>query len=323
MERKEKELDLLDLLSITAQAVGNFLKNILKYFLKTVVFSFKKALYFIPFLLIGIGVAFFLTMPDKRKYRADMILQINDGDAFTIKNITNSLSLSYLRVPEKDRNLSELAKIMNITTGEAAAIVDIEAFYLVDLNKNGTIDYIDYSRSFVEDTSNVIIRNQIAIRFESRKPQYFGKIKDGFMYFVNNNSFLAEQRDIRQANDRAQVKFYTAEIHKLDSLSNIEYFKQPDRLKMTSKDGMMVINSDKQLFQNQLIDLNNRRREYEQRLERGKDAVLATSPLIVNNKAIPGRLKTLAIALVASYLIGLVTLLLIFNRRKVGEWIEK
>jgi hypothetical protein len=48
-----------------------------------------------------------------------------------------------------------------------------------------------------------------------------------------------------------------------------------------------------------------------------------TSSLIIDNKPVVGRLKTLAVCLVASYLIGLVSLLLIFNRKKIGEWIEK
>jgi hypothetical protein len=323
MEQKEKELDLLDLLSIIGKTIGSFLKNIVKYFLQTIVFSFKKALYFLPFIFIGIGVAFYMTMPSKRKYKADLILQINDGDAFTMRNITNSLSQSFLKVAEPDKNLPEIARMLSIPLQDAADLVDVQAYYLVDLNKNGTVDYVDYNKSFVEDTSHVFMHNQIAIRFESKTPESFNRLNTGFMHYLESNSFLAEQRNIRQAYDQAQVLFYKAEINKLDSLSNLEYFKPEDRMKMTSKDGVMMVSSDKQLFQTQLIDLNNRLRDHEQRLETGKEVVRAVSPLIIDNQATPGRLKTLAIALVVSYLIGLITLLLVFNRRKVETWMEK
>ncbi|MDR1699404.1 MAG: hypothetical protein LBR75_06240, partial [Prevotellaceae bacterium] len=221
---KEKELDLLDLLSLITKAIGSFFKNVLKYFLLTIVFSFKKALYFIPFLLIGIGVAFFLTMPNKRIYRAEVILHINDGDAFMFNSITDALNSSYLNVPEQQKDIASLAKMMNTTPEIAASLKKIEAFYLIDLNKNGTVDYVDYKRNFVEDTSHVVVRNQMAIRFESSNPANFYAIRDGFMYYLDTNSFLSKQRDTRQSQDREYVKFLTAEIAKLDSLRNIEYF---------------------------------------------------------------------------------------------------
>lgn len=319
---KERELDLLDLLSIITKAIGRFCKNAIKYFLLTIIFSFKKALYFIPFLLIGIGIAFYLTMPEKRTYRAEVILRINDGDSFTLNSITKALNSSYIAVPSKKKDIKKVAAMLNTTPEVAASLTDVQAFYLIDLNKNGTVDYIDYKRSFVEDTSHVVVRNQIAIRFESTNPANFYAIKDGFIHYLSDDEFLSQQRDTRQAHDRAQVKFYTAEIAKLDSLSNIEYFQKGDKIKMTSKDGVMMVSSDKQLFQNQLIELNNSRRYHERRLEEGNDVVFLTSSLIIDNKPVLGRLKALAVSIVASYLIGLISLLLIFNRKKIGVWLN-
>jgi len=323
MEKKEKELDLLDLLSIVFKAIGSFLKNTVKYFVLTVIFSFKKALYFIPFLLIGAGIAFYMTMPQKRKYRAEVILRLNDGDAFMVRSITDAFASSYIKVPKSAENRKVLADLMEITPDIAATVKNIEAFYLVDLFKNGSVDYIDFKRSFKEDTSHVVVRNQIAIRFESSTQDNFYDLQNGFMHFLNNSSFLAQQRDIRQAYDKAQVIFYTAEIAALDSLRNLEHFQRGDRPAMVSRDGVMMVSTDKQLFQQQLIDLNNAKRYHERRLEEGADVALITSPLSIDNKPVVGTLKTLAVALVVSYLIGLVCLLLIFNRRTIAEWIEK
>lgn len=265
------EIDLLELFSVMWRGILNFFKAIIDTILFLFVFGIRRLHWLVIIILIGAATGYIRYKSTARIYSSEMIAQPNGFTSIDMAQYINDIH----EMCQKN-NVAAIANAFNISSEDAGQIANIEAFYYIDVNKDGIGDYVDYKNKFDPiDTTKAIIRNRILIRAEVLGNNKFNEVKEGLIYYINHNPYLLTVNDIRKRELKTLIMQTEEEIDKLDSLQNYEYYKKEEE--NSNRDGQIVVMNEKatQLYYRDKVSLLNARLGYEKALE------LATDPITI------------------------------------------
>jgi len=273
MEKQTKELDLLDLIKELFSFIAHLFIKVGTSFLWILRFVIKYYIIFLLSFAIGIGLFFFLKSPKQRLYNADFIIHLNVSNCFVVSDIVESIN----EIIKTDKDL--LAKTLRIDKQDAKKIEIIHAFYVIDLNNNGTPDYIDYKRKYKEtDVNNIRMTERLCVRVVTKSKIDTEALQKGIIYFLLENQFMDKETLARNKLIRENIKALDKEIAELDSLRRIEY-KNGSQISIKMGETLML--GEKKTYHKEILDLVAQKEVLQSRISLRPDAINIDSPVKV------------------------------------------
>ncbi|MBN2238096.1 MAG: hypothetical protein JW729_11085 [Bacteroidales bacterium] len=297
----EKRNDEIDLIEVTQKAgkalekatVGliqliiRFFKWIFNFGILTLRFSLRYSLIIIITTIVVLLLGRFITNYSVPYYRTSATIQSN--------TISNANLINYInRLHELlDNNDSiSLATELKMDVSTASKIYDLQAFWLIDKNKDGISDEIDYYNEFMPDTiSNAIrITDRFHVQLLTFDPTNVNLVQEKLDGYLRTYPRLQQIADVKKLNLENEIKRIDEEITILDSLRSYEYFKKEKELrefdKGTVKLNQLLVSGGEdpiqptRLLHQNILDLVN------QNLNNYRTLELETEPFIFLSKFI-------------------------------------
>jgi len=187
---------------------------------------------------------------------ADMINYINDLHDLCQKNNTPGLAYS-----------------LEMKDSTAAKIKNIQAFFVIDVNKDEVGDYVDFKETFnLKDTTQQRLEDRIHVTVEVYDNKVFENVKNGLFRYMRNNPYLIKLNEIRRNELKELITQTNYEIAKLDSVQDTEYFGKSNNLPVKQSDMMFLSEKEQHMYYRDKLALLNRKQEYYKELELSSDA---------------------------------------------------
>jgi len=326
-EKKEspQEIDLLELASSATKGVNNMFIKLFNFIYKLLELVFKYIQYLLFYVFIAgkegmrflvrnspIIIAFmiggfllgkvYVIKVATPYYRTSATLQTFTVGSANLIDFTNQLH----DIAEYNDSIA-FSKKLNMSVSEAASIKDIQAFWLIDKNRDGIADEIDYENSFTPDTilNWERMTNRFVVQLKTNKPGYAELIQQKYEAYLNTYPRLKRISDVKKQTLENRIKRINTELVIIDSLKRYEYFtKQKELLQMqliqqqtqpsialdkilfqtSSPEVDLQMPSERQLMHGITIELSNENLESERALELESDPfVFITKFAEVNN----------------------------------------
>jgi hypothetical protein len=226
----------------------------------------------VAFVILGAALGLLRYSQTQRYYSSNLIAQPNGISAIEMVEYINDLTKF-----TKNKNAIALANSLELTDSTASKIKSIEAFYYIDINRDGKGDYVDLDNSYnPKDTNQVVANNRIYLLVEVFDNHAFSDVKNGLLKYINKNPYLVQMNSIRKQQLSELIESTEREISKLDSLQNVDYFTNNNRLNASNDSRLMFLSEkDKQLYYRDKMTLMRQKQSYNRELE------TATEPITV------------------------------------------
>ena len=313
------EIDLLDLFQKIGNGIKNLFLGLFKGILFLIVFGIKRIHFLILFAIIGGLIGLVLYNSTKRYYSSYMIAQANGINSADMINYINDLH----ELCEKS-NPQALAFDLQMPDSTARKIKDIQAFYIIDVNKDDIGDYVDFKNSFnLKDTTQQRLIDRLHVTVEVYQNTVFEKVKNGLFRYMRKNPYIIKLNEIRRHELQELIAQTDYEITKLDSLQNTDYFKKGGGIPVQRSEMVFLAEKEPTMYYRDKLSLMNRKQEYQKELELATDAFTVikdfTSLAVAEN---PRNKYIIKYVLILTFL-GYIFLLLISKRKEILSFINK
>ncbi len=318
--RDQEEIDLLELFRLAGRGIRNLFLGIFRIILLFIVFLYRKAFYITGFVIMGALVGWGISEITRPYYTSDMVIRTNAIKASDIISYVGRLH----NLVEK-KNYHELGRLLSNGDTAASMVRNIQAFWFIDVNKDGTPEYIDYEEKYnPHDTSLVRLNDRVNIRVEVFDPHAFQYVREGVYAYFKKNPYINKLNNLRKEQTREYIKHIEEQILKLDSLEDYEYFqKQKDLNPQGRKGQIVVLNEQKvQLYHPYIISLQKQKMELEKELTIYPDPITVIEDFTpLTKEENPRAAYTEKYALVMG-LMGIFLLLILESRKKIRNFLS-
>ncbi len=314
------EIDLLDLFRRMGRAIVRMFSSIGRGILITIVFLFRKWLPLIISVILGVGAGFLLKIATPSFYSTDTVLKTNAVPAYDMITYINRLHTFC-----KENNIAALANAISIPVKEIKNISDISAFWVIDKGRDGIPDFVDYSNNHnIYDTLNIRMQDRLDIRVKIKVPQELSRIKNGIINFINSDSLFQQKNRIRLNQDKEMLTRINYDIQQLDSLQKFKYFEEAKNVQ--PKNGGQIIflqEHNTQLVYPNIHTLYQRKQDLEANLDLYKEITTTLIEFSVPIKRINGSAFYSVRIVPAFFILTLLILIILANRRKLEDVYKK
>lgn len=246
---RDDEIDLLDLFRRMGRALSKMFNALGKAFLISVVFLLKRWVPLVLSILAGVVVSYLLKTTSTTSYSSDLVLRNNlvQLDRKKIKDLSGTTSeiiskINKLRTFCSDPQI--LSEALSLKPESVKNIFDISAFWIIDRNKDGIPDNVDYDGSHnIYDTINIRMPASFDVRVKFNSSLDLGKIRDGIIKFVESDSLDQQRNRLRMAQNSDLLARLNNDIKEMDSLQKVKYLEENHNIKPV-KEGQIVFMQD-------------------------------------------------------------------------------
>ena len=313
---RNDEIDLLDLFNRMGRTLRKWANSLGRAVLISVVFLIKRWLPLGLSVAAGFVVAFFMKSTANPIYSSDMVLRSN-----VIDNAQMISHINRLQTLDKE----SLAETLYIPQETINNIINIGAFWIIDLNKDRVPDHVDYNNTHdIYDTTNIRMTDRIDVRVNIKTPQDLDIIRDGLIRFIENEPRFVQRNRIRLAQNTELIARLNRDILNLDSLQRVKYFEETR--KRTSQTGGQIVfmqEQNTQLLYGDIYALYSRKQNIESEMDINKGIVTLLSDFSHPTSRINGFSYYAKEYVPVILIITLLVLILLANRKKIIEIFEK
>jgi hypothetical protein len=317
---RDDEIDLLDLFRRMGRTINRWLRTLGRAFLISLVFLFKRWLPLGLSVLLAVGTSYFLRLTSDPSYSSDLVLRTNA--------VSPSEMIAYLNRLHtfcKEGNKVALSEAISTTPAQVANIDDISAFWIIDYGRDGIPDDIDYNNSHnVYDTINVRMQDRLDVRVRIKVPQELTKVKDGLIKFINTDQLFQQRNLVRLRQNQELLTRLNYDIIDLDSLQKVKYFQETKNMQPKTGGQMIFLQEQKtQLIYPDIYNLYARKQSLESERDLYKDIVTVLSDFSSPARRENGGIYYGKVVIPTFFLITLLALILLANRKKLEEIYNK
>ncbi len=246
---RDDEIDLLDLFNRMGRALSKMFNALGKAFLISVVFLIRRWLPLVLSILAGALVSYLLNTTSTTSYSSDLVLRNNlvQLDKKKVKDLSGTTSEIISKINKLRTFCSDpqsLAEALSLKPESVKNIFDISAYWIIDRNKNGNPDFVDYEGSHdIYDTINIRMPASIDVRVKFNSSLDLGKIRDGIIKFVESDSLNQQRNRLRVEQNNDLLTRLNIDIKELDSLQKVKYLEENRNIKPV-KEGQIVFMQD-------------------------------------------------------------------------------
>jgi hypothetical protein len=317
---RDDEIDLLDLFRRMGKTLNNWLRALGRAFLLTTVFLFKRWLPLGLSVVAGIGASYLLKTTTASFFTSDMILTPNAVASDEMIPYVNRLHMYC-----SENNTIALSDALSLNAEHINNIIDISAFWIIDKNRDGIPDIVDYKDNHdVYDTINIRMQNRFDIRVKVKTPQELSMLRTGILSFIGRDSLFQQKNRLRLRQNSDLLTRLNYDILQLDSLQKVKYFEET-RNRQPQNGGQMVFLQEQktQLIYSDIYGLYTTKQHYESEQTLYKDIVTVLSDFSLPAKRDNGGFYYGKKLIPLFFLITLFILVILANKKKLKEVFNK
>ena len=226
------EIDIFEFINRIGAAFKKCTNAIGRATLITIVFLVRRWIPISLTIIVGLIISYFLRVSLPSVYTSDLVLRNNIAD--------NEQMIAYINRMKDVKDKSVFTEALGVSKATSENIINIEAFWIIDLNNDSIPDFVDYSKSHnVHDTINVRMRDRLNIQVKINSAQDLSRVRDGLIYYIDNNQLFQEKNKIRLTQLSESINRIETDISRIDSLQKVKFFEET-RLKTTQSSGQIV-----------------------------------------------------------------------------------
>ncbi|MFP4024822.1 MAG: hypothetical protein ACLFVR_09865 [Thiohalospira sp.] len=266
-EKRNDEIDLIEVFQKMGQGIKNLFNNFLNFLYKVLLFLIRRAM------IIGIVLILFLAY-GAFKYKTSPSYYSSTLEAYS--NVISSTDMinyiNNINELSKEKDLQTLESKLGIDSTELKKIKSVKAYKVIDLNKDGVTDIVDFNNKYAT-SDTTISETRFVIKVEVLDQSVFPIIQNSILDYIESNTYIKELNTIRKRQIQELISKLNDEISLLDSLKKYEYFKKQNQL--TPQAGQLLVMNEKetQLYHEQIISLYREKQLLEERLEIRTDPI--------------------------------------------------
>jgi len=280
-QKQNEEIDLLELFQRMGKSIRKGINWVINLIYQIFLLILRKRNWIAIFTIIGTAIGLLLFSLVTPSFESVMVARSNATQNTLVVDAIKNLSALCTQ-----RNYNELARMIGTSTQNAAAIKSIGAFYGIDINADGQMDYIDYNNSFKAkkgDSTLLRLPGQFYVKITVMNEKVYPILTNGIKNFIAKDPFIAENNLIRKQQTSDMINSYNLEIKKLDSLQKSYYFTQ---LTQRAGNGQMLFLNEKEvkLFHRDVLALVKEKQSLERSLLVDPDPITVVQDFTPLNK---------------------------------------
>lgn len=313
---RNDEIDLLDLFNRMGRAIARGFKALWTAFLISVVFLVRRWLPLTLIIALAFGLSYTSMKSTSSLYTTDMVIRNNA--------LNNSLLISHIN-RLNNLNVEAMSRTLGISPETSKNIAGINAFWIIDNNKDETMDFVDYSNSHdIYDTTNIRMPDRVDIRLNIKELQNLTEVRKGIFRYIENDSTFKQQNRLRIKQRTELLNRIEYDIADLDSVQKVKYFEEP-RGRIAKTNGQIVFMQEQQLplLYKDIQNLMLKKQELEEELSLYPGIVSLINDFSIpttRTNSLPFYLKKYLPVL---FITMLILLIIIANREKIREVYNK
>jgi hypothetical protein len=317
---RNDEIDLLDLFRRMGRTLNRWGKSMGRAFLIIIVFLFRRWLPLGLSIAAGIGASYLLKTTSASFYTSDMTIRSNVIATSEIISYINRLHTYCL-----EDNSIALSDALSVKPESVDNIIDISAFWIIDLRKDGIPDHVDYRNKYnVYDTINMRMQDRLDIRVKIKSPQELSLVRNGIVKFIESDSLFQQRNRVRVRQNLELLTRLDYDILQLDSLQKVK-LSEETKNRLPQNGGQMIFLQEQktQLVYPDIYNLFNKKQLLETERDLYKDIVTVLSEFSLPAKRDNGGLYYGKKIIPLFFCLTLLILILLANRKNLEEVYNK
>ena len=317
---RDDEIDLLDLFRRMGRTLSLWINALGRAFLISIVFLLRRWLPLGLSIAAGLGVSYLLKTTSASSYTSDMTLRSNAVATSELISYINRLHTFCL-----EGNSIALSDALSVNSESVGNIIDISAFWIIDMNKDGIPDYVDYKNNHdVYDTTNIRMQDRLDIRVKIKSPQELGLVRTSIEKYIEKDSLFQQQNRVRLRQNGEMLTRLDYDIVQLDSLQKFKFFQETKNLLPKNGQQMIFLQEQKtQLIYPEIQNLYARKQALEADRELYKNIVTVLSDFSLPAKRENGGMYYGKLVIPIVFFLTLLILIILANRKKLDEIYKK
>lgn len=318
-EKSEKEINLLELLGLIFDRIKLFLSKTVQFLSYLIGHSYRYKWLIMIVVFLSLIVGQYHARKSNRYYKAGAYVSVNGSNVNEIKAIISQLE----NANPLEEKLS-LSTKLNIDDSIARSIREIRSFYVIDYNRDSIPNVIDFKNSHSKrDTVNVYHTRVFYLQVKTFSIDNLPIIEQSIKNFVNNNAFVRQKFDAEIMNFKSEIDICNRELQRIDSLAKVSYFKDEQSNIKLENNKLIVGEQRKQLFYDDMFELQKRKRKAELELAQFVEPVVIPGGLVVNPKAVNNRVDNAIVSGLIGLALALWLSFLLRYTHNVISWLDK
>lgn len=313
---ENKEMDIFTMFNRMVSGLYSLLKKVGGIVGKALQLTYKYKALCALFIIVSSSLAIYQTTGDRKVYKGDMTISINDGNSFQYAEMVNSLN-KYA----KDLDHEGLAAALDLPSEIANEVRFLKPYFLIDMNKDSLCDIVDFKREFrASDTSNVRMHDGLVISVGMSSTEHYEEMEAALIEYFIGNQYLQDLNTARVNNLSELEQSLENDFNLIDSLQKIEYFQKNTNGINIMKN--LQVNTDKQMFYFNKVDILEKKMEISTKLTVKQDIVTVTSRFQPTKKSVNRPVTTLCCYCGISYALFLLLALLLKNKSVIMDFLK-
>lgn len=190
MENGKKELNLTDVLILC----GKGLKEVFLFCIRAIGWClqiiYQKKWFLLCFLAIGIIIGFISGRTDN-SYKAGFTMSVYVKSPYFCSRIVESI--------DKNCGKETLAEMLEVDSATAAQIKSIKPYFIVDINQDSILDFVDYEGKYKLDTLvKTWSKQYLYVEMEADNDSIFPLIQERVLHYICQDKVLQEELAIQK-----------------------------------------------------------------------------------------------------------------------------
>ena len=217
------EIDIFEFMNRIGGVFKGWMNAIGRAILISTVFLIKRWIPVLLTIIVGLVISYILEILSPSIYTSDLVLRNNA--------VENEQIIAYVNRLKDIKDKSTLTEPLGISKETSDNIINLGAFWIIDLNRDSIPDRVDYSNSHnVHDTINVRMKDRFNIQVKIKSLQDLDRVRDGLIHYINGNQFFQEKNKIRLNQLSESIKRVDINLSRTDSLQKVKYFEETRKL---------------------------------------------------------------------------------------------
>ncbi|MDD5016417.1 MAG: hypothetical protein PHW73_15235 [Atribacterota bacterium] len=317
-ENDNKEINLLQLISLFFDWIIRISKSIVNFVGKLFQLSFRHLALTLAIIVISLSVSIYLTRAGAKIYKAEALAMIYGPEAQTVREVSKLLENT-----SPESKSTSLATLLSLPDSVTKNIVGFHSYTVIGYLKDRVEVKVDYSDDYPQkDTMYIKMTDRVQMQLLTKNIRQVPQIQKAILSYFNNNNVLKNQFEARKNEHLQRIKICEMEIHRIDSLAKVSYFKDNNQQMRFDNQKLIVGEQKKQLFSDELLRLNQEKYGSEYYLSNFNQPVQLPSNFVVNPTPVNGTVKYAAISILIGFIISLVISMLIENYKKAISYLK-
>lgn len=314
MENEHREINLLDFIYLIFRGLTRGLKRLGKSLLLLLRFSIQNSWVILVFIILAFFAGWFFTTPIRTTFKGGAtILFVEEARPAVLDHVARLNSHCRTK---------DLAVELQLPDSIASKIRKFETFNYIDLKDDNIPDFPDFEGNpdFLVDTVNVVMNDRFYLRVSAKGITDFKPIQQGLETYFDNQAGVVLLTQQGKQRLQTELRSYTQEVKRLDSLANYEYFSKSKPVALEGGRTFVFAEKEKELYHESMFEVMEQRDHIATQLAQNTHVINFQSDMVLSA---PWRILCMILWVLGGYVLGALVAWGIVRRKEVCAFLKK